>query len=269
MVVKIPTDYKVSVSADGTISESGNLASGAVKLSKYGFVQEVTTCATGAAYGKYGHSKTKPAYACGQYMGKNGPLSANISGVSVSNNNSNVDIHASFPGQTGFCGGYYSPLMLFFSNKRPNFETAVKFPVGPTELSHWPSGGTDSALLVLDRNGDGKITEKNELFGDQEQLINGFEMLKLFDENSDGKIDAKDPSYAQLQLWFDNGDGVSEASELVALKDRVKSISLKYKMKVRSIDAFGEERESAEFVTVKGEKRKIIDVWFAPHHKRD
>ena len=84
----------------------------------------------------------------------------------------------------------------------------------------------NDALLVLDRDNDGKITSGQELFGDQTTLSNGdkaasgFEALAEFDDNKDGKIDAKDIVYAKLRLWQDaNGDGVSQADELKLLAD--------------------------------------------------
>ena len=79
---------------------------------------------------------------------------------------------------------------------------------------------------MLDRDNDGKITSGQELFGDQTTLSNGdkaasgFEALAEFDDNKDGKIDAKDIVYAKLRLWQDaNGDGVSQADELKLLAD--------------------------------------------------
>ena len=39
------------------------------------------------------------------------------------------------------------------------------------------------------------------------------------DSNADGVIDAADPGYAELVLWRDNGDGVSQADELLSLTE--------------------------------------------------
>ena len=89
-------------------------------------------------------------------------------------------------------------------------------------------------LLVLDRNNDGQITSGQELFGDQTLLANGvraasgFEALKEFDANRDGRIDIKDEVYAKLRIWRDlNSDGISQAEELKGLSDyNIASISL-------------------------------------------
>ena len=87
---------------------------------------------------------------------------------------------------------------------------------------------------MLDRNNDGQITSGQELFGDQTLLANGrradsgFEALREFDSNRDGRIDAKDEVYSKLKIWRDlNGDGISQAEELKALGDyNIASISL-------------------------------------------
>ena len=90
------------------------------------------------------------------------------------------------------------------------------------------------AFLALDRNGNGKIDNGTELFGDttyiegsDEYAENGFAALQQYDENGDGIIDSRDSVYDDLRLWVDaNGDGVSEESELSSLAERgIASIS--------------------------------------------
>ena len=103
---------------------------------------------------------------------------------------------------------------------------------GFAERTAWVDAS--DGLLVLDRNNDGQITSGQELFGDQTLLANGvraasgFEALKEFDSNRDGRIDAKDEVYSKLKIWRDlNGDGISQAEELKGLGDyNIASISL-------------------------------------------
>lgn len=90
---------------------------------------------------------------------------------------------------------------------------------GFAELTSWI--GTEDGFLVLDRNGNGKIDNGNELFGDQVTLKNGeksssgFEALEEFDENKDGLIDENDSEFANLKVWIDsNHNGISESNEL-------------------------------------------------------
>jgi Ca2+-binding RTX toxin-like protein len=82
----------------------------------------------------------------------------------------------------------------------------------------------DDGWLVLDRNGNGTIDSGRELFGVDTRKSNGqlatdgFDALKDLDANQDGKIDATDTVFANLQIWRDlNQDGVSQASELTTL----------------------------------------------------
>jgi hypothetical protein len=55
-------------------------------------------------------------------------------------------------------------------------------------------------LLALDRNGNGRIDDGSELFGDQHGAANGFLELARLDANGDGRIDASDPDYMRLGL---------------------------------------------------------------------
>jgi hypothetical protein len=58
----------------------------------------------------------------------------------------------------------------------------------------------DDALLALDRNGNGRIDDGRELFGDQHGAANGFAELARFDDNGDGRIDAADAVFDKLRL---------------------------------------------------------------------
>jgi len=90
--------------------------------------------------------------------------------------------------------------------------------VGKMQATAWVSN--DDALLVMDRDHDGAITTGLELFGNVDQnFMDGFTHLAQMDQNADGVIDALDPGYAELMLWRDNGDGVSQPSELIGLAE--------------------------------------------------
>ena len=87
---------------------------------------------------------------------------------------------------------------------------------GTKQATAWVS--SDDALLVMDRNNDGAITTGHELFGNIDRsFADGFTHLAQLDQNGDGVIDAADPGFAELKLWRDDGDGVSQASELLSL----------------------------------------------------
>ena len=95
---------------------------------------------------------------------------------------------------------------------------------------------SNDGLLVHDRDGDGKITDGSEIFGDNTPLKNGttaahgFAALAELDDNGDGKVDAADKTFSKLGVWRDlNHNGISEAGEIFALKDlRIQSLNLGY-----------------------------------------
>jgi Ca2+-binding RTX toxin-like protein len=100
---------------------------------------------------------------------------------------------------------------------------------GFAELTGW--AGTDDGLLVMDRDGDGRIASGRELFGDQTVLqsgavaASGMQALAEWDlaangGNGDGMIDASDSAWSRLRVWRDaDGDGFTDAGELISLSD--------------------------------------------------
>ena len=99
---------------------------------------------------------------------------------------------------------------------------------------------------------------------------NGFEALRKYDANSDGVIDARDPVYADLRVWRDDGDAVSQADELAPLPAAgVTRISLSYRFDPQRLDFFGNEaRERASVGLASGGQAAIVDVWFVPGFAR-
>ncbi len=91
-----------------------------------------------------------------------------------------------------------------------------------------------SGILVLDRDGNGKIEAGKELFGDRTILddgktaSNGFAALAALDSNRDGVIDAKDVKFSELRIWVDkDGNGVSMPDELLTLEEAgIRSLNL-------------------------------------------
>ena len=104
---------------------------------------------------------------------------------------------------------------------------------GSATRTDWPSAKTP--WLVMDRDGDGAITSGRELFGSAtlvqgKTARHGFEALAALDHNGDGVIDARDPAFARLRLWFDqDGDRRSNVAELRSLRAAsVVSLSLNF-----------------------------------------
>lgn len=94
---------------------------------------------------------------------------------------------------------------------------------GFAEQTYWTSDR--QGLLVLDRNGDASVGDGGELFGDYTILTNGklakngFQALKDFDGNHDGRIDASDDVWQSLKVWMDDGDGETQSGELKTLSE--------------------------------------------------
>jgi hypothetical protein len=83
---------------------------------------------------------------------------------------------------------------------------------GRREQISVPTG--DDALLAWDRNGNGRIDDGRELFGDQHGAANGFAELAKFDDNRDGLIDSQDAVYQQLSLLRFNAQGQQSQQSL-------------------------------------------------------
>lgn len=91
---------------------------------------------------------------------------------------------------------------------------------GVADDTGWVSGG--DGMLVIDRNGDGAISDASELsfLSEKEDAKSAWEGLGVLDNTKDGKIDKADARFGDLKVWTDrNGDGISQADEIKSLTD--------------------------------------------------
>jgi trimeric autotransporter adhesin len=138
---------------------------------------------------------------------------------------------------------------------------------GNAQRVGWASA-TDG-LLVMDRNGDGRINDGSELFGTGtrdaagSRAVDGYQAMRFEDSNGDGLLSAADARFSELQVWVDaNQDGKTDAGELQGLVD----------LGIVSLDlgaAAGTQVDNgnllglvSHYTTVDGSQHQMADVWF-------
>ncbi|HEX8178951.1 MAG TPA: putative metal-binding motif-containing protein [Pyrinomonadaceae bacterium] len=147
----------------------------------------------------------------------------------------------------------------------------------PNRLA-WTEVGSDDAWLALDRDGNGRIDNGQELFGDRTPQPaaadpNGFAALAVFDDpaqggNGDRIINASDTVFNALRLWQDvNHNGSSEPAELHPLSELgVAALALDYREARRRDEHGNVFRYRAKVSATRPTKlsRWAWDVFLAP-----
>ena len=87
---------------------------------------------------------------------------------------------------------------------------------GMAEAVSWVAA--NDGFLVRDANGNGRIDDIGEMFGDD--TVDGFTALNAFDNVNDDVIDSNDTIWTDLMVWQDlNQDGISQSDELFTMSD--------------------------------------------------
>jgi hypothetical protein len=122
-----------------------------------------------------------------------------------------------------------------------------------------PTG--DDALLALDRNGNGRIDDGRELFGDQQGAANGFSELARFDDNADAWLDATDPGFTRLRLQRVDAAG---QQQLQALGDAgVARIALDHRNSDLALGAYDRIAQLGSFQFTDGRQGLAADLLLA------
>ena len=122
-----------------------------------------------------------------------------------------------------------------------------------------PTG--DDALLALDRNGNGRIDDGGELFGDQQGAANGFAELARFDDNGDGRIDAADAVFDQLRLLRFDAQGRQQLQTLG--EAGVSAIDLRARDVSIALGAYDQIAQLGRFEFADGRSGQAADLLLA------
>lgn len=162
---------------------------------------------------------------------------------------------------------YITPLVLDLDGdgiELVNAQNGVFFDMevngGTLDQTGW--AGSDDGFLAIDNNGDGRITDRSELFGNTEGFSDGFAKLASFDSNNDGFITNTDARFGDLLIWRDaNTDGVSTDNELFTLAELGIS-SIAVNAATTNYEINGQLIGFESTFTINGETRTIVDAYF-------
>jgi len=131
---------------------------------------------------------------------------------------------------------------------------------GFKELSAWV--GEDDGILVHDKNGNGVIDDGSELFGDNyikqdgTKAESGFDALKDFDTNGDGKLDSLDENFGAIKIL--KGDG-----SLLSLEEAgIASINLTHKNKNQTDENGNKRKTEGTYTKTDGTTGEMGDYLF-------
>ncbi|MFP6848151.1 MAG: hypothetical protein VCA57_05565 [Pseudomonas sp.] len=130
---------------------------------------------------------------------------------------------------------------------------------GKLEQISVPTG--DDALLAYDRNGNGRIDDGSELFGDQNGASNGFAELRKYDDNGDGRIDSQDAIFEHLSLMRFDAQGRQSSQSLSAAG--VSAIDLQARDVKIALGAYDEIAQLGRFEFADGRSGQAADLLLA------
>ncbi|WP_187807437.1 hypothetical protein [Aquipseudomonas alcaligenes] len=141
-------------------------------------------------------------------------------------------------------------------------DAAVHFDLdGDGRRDHISAPTGDDALLALDRNGNGRIDDGRELFGDQHGAANGFAELSKYDDNGDGRIDIQDSVFERLRLLRLAADGQQQSQSLA--QAGVSAIELHAQDVSQALGAYDRIAQLGSFTFSDGREGQAADLLLA------
>lgn len=120
--------------------------------------------------------------------------------------------------------------------------------------------GSSSGFLALDRNNNGTIDNGKELFGAQSG--NGFQELRLFDEDKNGWIDENDPIFHKLRIWHktESKDDLIAIGEVGIGAIYLGESATPFALKNSANDTIGMMRQSSFFLFENGKGGVVSQI---------
>ena len=139
---------------------------------------------------------------------------------------------------------------------------------GFAEMTAWAD--KNDGILAFDLNGNGKIDDGREIFGNNTLLPDGtlaphgYAALAQYDSNHDGKIDSHDEIWEKLRVWRDkNEDAKTGKNELHTLDDLgIAAINLNAEEVSETDEAGNRVTHRATVTKTDGTTMASADVWF-------
>ena len=127
----------------------------------------------------------------------------------------------------------------------------------------------NDGILALDLNGNGKIDDGREIFGNNTFLPDGtlaphgYAALSQYDSNHDGKIDSHDEIWEKLRVWRDkNEDAKTGKNELHTLDELgIAAINLNAEEVSETDEAGNRVTHRATVTKTDGTTMASADVW--------
>ena len=135
---------------------------------------------------------------------------------------------------------------------------------GVAESTAWV--GPDDGLLVLDKNGEGKVNDGSEIVFASGSLTDLEGLAAHYDTNKDGKLDSADADFAKFGVWQDsNSNGITDAGEFRSLNAAgIQSISLVSDGRsYTASNGYVIVRGESIYTTINGSTGKVGDAAFA------